>query len=193
MDPTLVRNNPTLIQHLRDIALARVTKDDDDAAKESENNPDLPQQPHIVGFTEQEQRCQQFGLLPLQHILRRAHQHRSGSATTSQLVHSVLTGGRCTVERPTAVLLRAAATHNSTSKMTTVVSPLTPASVAKVPAAAATTTTSQYHPATFINDNDNDQEDDRNANDLLPLSFFRSTALIPFPVPNYHQRQQQQQ
>ena len=118
------------------------------------------------------QRCQQFGLLPLQHILR-AHPSYGGSAMTSQLVHSVVTGGRRTVARPAAVLPRAG------------IVPLRPASAAKI-SAATTTTTTQHPAATFMNDDDND-EDDGNANDLLPLSFFRSTALIPFPVPNYHE------
>ena len=125
-------------------------------------------------FPEQvHQRCQQFKLLPLQHILRRAHPIYGGSAMTSQLVHSVLTGGRRTVERPAAVLPRAG------------VVPLRPASAATI-SVATTTTTTQHPVATFRNDDDND-EDDGNANDLLPLSFFRSTALIPFPVPNYHE------
>ena len=125
-------------------------------------------------FPEQvHQRCQQFGLLPLQHILLRAHPSYGGSAMTSQLVHSVVTGGRRTVARPAAVLPRAG------------IVPLRPASAATI-SVATTTTTTQHPVATFRNDDDND-EDDGNANDLLPLSFFRSTALIPFPVPNYHE------
>ena len=152
-------------------------------------------------FPEQvHQWCQQLRLLPLQHFLMRAHQHIDGSAMTSQLVHSVLTGGRRTVERPAAVLPRVGVVvpaHTQQQQQHGVVSCATiPASAAKVSAATTTTTTttSQYHASTVINDDDN--EDDGHANDLLPLFFSSIDGVDPVPrtkLPRIQRQHQEQQ